>query len=410
MSISVRSGSSESKSTRRKSEVAHAAADIGDTPYNNWESFIGLWERANLIRSFVWSHESSDETALFNQFLVRVRRFFNIDFCFIALLQEGGKIIQVGVPEAALGHLPADFVRRSLDIVANSRIPVTWKQFHAKTGFRTVVVSPLSPSVGEPLGFLMLGHTRGRSFTRAELFLLQSMAGELSWAIRELRSKQSHQKLLAAGSLELKNSLHMVLGNCSRLREDEAGVLTTGQDQRLTDIEKGTRESLRTISSFLDFALAHEGRSPVLYECIDLVESIENTLLSCREKAKQAGLKLETEYADNLPRQYSTDPVRFRHVLRNLADHAIESSERGPVIIRVRKNAEFIEFYVKANEPREAGVISEPSAEVEPCGHHAGESVYDRLEMIRENLKLLNGHLHNVKRQSEGFEVSICLP
>jgi signal transduction histidine kinase len=256
----------------------------------------------------------------------------------------------------------------------------------------------------------MLGHTRGRSFTRAELFLLQSMAGELSWAIRELRSKQSHQKLLAAVSLELKSSLHMVLGNCSLLREDEEGGLTPAQNQRMTDIENGARESLRTISSFLDFALAHEGRSPVLHECIDLVELIDNTLLSCREKAKQAGLKLETEYADNLPRQYSTDPARFRHVLRNLADHAIESCERGPVLLRVRKNAEFIEFYVKANGPRAAGVISEPSTEVDTSDHHAGESVYDRLGMIRENLKLLNGHLHNVNRQSEGFEMSVCLP
>lgn len=141
-----------------------------DPAHNSWESFLELWERANLIRSFVWSQESVDETALITHFLVRIRRFFKIDFCFIALHPAGGKIMQAGVPEALLDQLPVDFIRRSMDLVANSRIPVAWNRLHAKTGFQTVVVSPLSPSVGQPLGFLMLGHLRSRHFTKAELF------------------------------------------------------------------------------------------------------------------------------------------------------------------------------------------------------------------------------------------------
>jgi hypothetical protein len=39
----------------------------------------------------------------------------------------------------------------------------------------------------------------------------------------------------------------------------------------------------------------------------------------------------------------------------------------------------------------------------------AGAFIYDRLEMIRENLKLLNGHLHFVTRPGEGYEISMCL-
>ena len=392
-----------------KQQVSMTPTALSNTEpvYNNWESFLELWERANLIRSFVWSQESADETALFTHFLVRMRRFFKIDFCFIALHQEDGKIMQAGVPEALLDQLPVDFVRRSMDVVANSRVPVAWKRLHAKTGFQTVVVSPLSPSVGQPLGFLMLGHSRARHFTKAELFLLQSLAGEVSWAVRELRSKHRHHKLLSAASLELKSSLNKVLGECTLLREAEGLVLTSDHGQKLTGIEKTIQETVRTISGFLDSMIAEEGRFAAAREKIDLVAVIEDTLLSCRDKAKEAGLELAVQYGGDLPREFWTDPVRFRHVLRNLADHAIEISRQGAVLISVWKNSEFVEFNVKVSEPQ-AVAGAEPRVE-SVARVRAGDFVYDRLEMIRENLKLLNGHLHFVKRPGEGFEISMCL-
>jgi signal transduction histidine kinase len=403
------SGTSASRVLNKRRFVIDGAANM-DPTYSNWESFIGLWERANLIRSFIWSQESADETALFTQFLVRLRRFFKIDFCFIALQQEDEKTIQKGVPETLLDQLPVDFVRRSMDLVAASRIPIAWKQLHTKTGFRTVVVSPLSPTVGQPLGFLMLGHLRNRHFTKAELFLLQSLAGEVSWAVRELRSKRSHHKRLAVASLELKNSLNMVLAECSLLREIEEEALPADRSQRLLSIERNTQETLRTICSFLDTRIAGEGSLTVPRENIDLAAVMEDTLLPCRDKAKAIGLELQAHYADDLPREYSTDPARFRHMLRNLADHAIDASEQSPVLICARRNSEFIEFKVQVSKPRPTKTRYNPATDPAVCGQLADECGYDRMEVIRENIRLLNGHSHFVKRPGEGFEISICLP
>ena len=135
---------------------------------------------------------------------------------------------------------------------------------------------------------------------------------------------------------------------------------------------------------------------------------IEDTLLPCRDKAKEAGVEFDAQYAGDLPREYFTDPARFRHVLRNLADHAIEVSEEGAVLISVWKNSEFVEFNAKISGPRGAANI-ESDAEAVGGGQHAGVFKSDRLELIRENLKLLNGHLHFVKRPGGGFEISICL-
>jgi signal transduction histidine kinase len=376
---------------------------------SHWDSFLRLWERANLIRSFVWSQDGTDEHALLSQFLVRMRRFFNnVDFCFGALREEGGKVTQAGVPEAILDQLPADFVRRSMDLVANSPIPVVSKQLYDKTGFQTAIVAPLSPAVGQPFGFLMLGHSRSRHFNKAELFLLQSLAGEVSWAVRELRSRRKHQELLAAASLELKNSLQMVLGECSILREVQELEPATERDRRLSSIEKNTRETLRTIGSFLDNPMAGEQRLAAARESIDLLAVVEAALVSSCLRARQAGVELQAQYASDLPGEYFTDPARFGHVVRNLVDLAIEFSEPGRLLLSVRKNSEFVEFSLRVSEPKPEAKAESRSA---VAGGQAAASNFacERLEMIRENLKLLNGHLHFVDRPGAGVEIGICL-
>ncbi|MDH3442525.1 MAG: GAF domain-containing sensor histidine kinase [Deltaproteobacteria bacterium] len=378
--------------------------------YAEWKTFVSLWERSNLIRSFVWSQESADEASLFAQFLIRVQRFFEVDSCFIALHLEGGKVVKAAVPDGLLDQLPVDFVNRSLDLVANSRIPIIWNELHDTPEFHTVVVSPLSPAVGQPMGFLMLGHSRPRHFTKAELFVLQALAGEVSWAVRELRSKHRYRKLLSAASVELKDSLNTVLGECSHLRELEGYVLMPNHDRKLASIEKNAHETLRTTRSFLDATLIDNGQFNLPREHIDLVEVVNETLLSCRGKAKDAGLELETQYGGELPREYWTDPARFRQVLRNLANHAIEVSERGPVLIHVRQNSDFVEFTVKVAESRAVDFESEPSGDEASCGHLSGDFIHDRLGTLRENVELLNGHLHIVKRPGDGIEFGMCLP
>jgi signal transduction histidine kinase len=254
----------------------------------------------------------------------------------------------------------------------------------------------------------MLGHSRSRHFTKAELFLLQSLAGEVSWAVRELRSKRKHNKVLAAASLELKNSLNMVLGECSLLREIEGSELTAGYDGELTSIENNARETLRTISSYLDAAIAQEERFSAPRENINLVAVIEAALVSCRAKARATGVELEAQYAADLPREYCTDAARFRHVLRNLTDYAVEISDHGRVLLCARKNSDYLEVTLKISEPREES--KNESRAMALCGKvYGGDFAYDRLEWIRENLKMFGGHMHFLQRPGEGVEIGVCL-
>jgi hypothetical protein len=42
--------------------------------------------------------------------------------------------------------------------------------------------------------------------------------------------------------------------------------------------------------------------------------------------------------------------------------------------------------------------------------HRPGDLAADRIGTVRENLKLLDGHLHFVTLAGERFEIALCLP
>ena len=161
--------------------------------------------------------------------------------------------------------------------------------------------------------------------------------------------------------------------------------------------------SLKTVS-----AIADGDRFAGPRENINLMAVIEAALVSCRDKAREAGVELAARYAADLPREYFTNQARFRHVLRDLADYAIVVSEQGRVLLSARKNSEFVELNLQVSEPR-TEVKTEAGAVAKGGTPHAGDFARGRLEMIRENLKLLDGHVHYVKRPVRGIEIGICL-
>src|SRR5262245_34383335 len=94
----------------------------------NWEWFVGQWERANQIRGFFWEHDTPEIRTLLAHFIVRLRRFFGVDFVFGALMVDDKKSVEVGVPQGGLNNLPPNLSQRCFQLVANSRAPITWNE------------------------------------------------------------------------------------------------------------------------------------------------------------------------------------------------------------------------------------------------------------------------------------------
>jgi hypothetical protein len=215
-----------------------------------WATFPGLWERANLVRAFLWHQQCADAQSLLKQFLVRLRRFYGVDFCFGALLADRHELIDAAVPLEGLDRLPANFARRCLDLVAHSRAPITWNEVSAEFRFQNLVLAPIVPPLGAPLGFLMLGHTHRRNYSAADLFALQALASELSWAARELQGKAKHHDDIADISRSVKNTLQLIVGSTAMIRQNLGGALSADQKKCLGNIEANIDELLEQLNRF----------------------------------------------------------------------------------------------------------------------------------------------------------------
>ncbi len=213
----------------------------------DWSSLGGLWDRAALIRAFLWHQQYDDAKALLIQFLVRLRRFYGSDFCSGGLV-DGESLTAAAVPEAGLEQLPGNFAGRCLDLVAHARAPITWNEVNAEFGFRSMVVAPVAPPSGTPVGFLMLGHTSRRVYTAAELFVLQNLASEFAWVAREFHSQKQHRARVADLSHDVKNTLQLIVGYAGLIRQNLNGVLGGEQEQLFANIESGVERILRQLN------------------------------------------------------------------------------------------------------------------------------------------------------------------
>ena len=392
-------------SSRTPTEDSHpkvAAKWNSHRPRQNgaaWESFLALWQRAEILRSFIWNQEYSDEKILLRQLLIRLRRFFHAEFCFAALYEENAKTVQVSDPETAADRLPANFVRHTLDLLKNSRSPLAWNELGKESSFRNVVVAPIPGAVGNPIGFIVVAQLHQDDRVQGEIVLLQALASELGWALRRLRMQSQQHKLLAGVSHELKNSLNVIMGDCALLRDVLEAQPELDSCHELTSIDKMSQEILDLIRNALDANLLAEGKSVVFEGAVGLVDLLEEALFPCREKAKAADIALVINYAQDLPEEVSTDVMRLKQVIRNLVNQAVEFPEREIVQVTVKRKDEVLEVNV-------AGLRLD--GEQEP--RHDWDLGAGALESIREQLESLAGHMHLVSRPGLGYEVTLCLP
>lgn len=366
----------------------------------HWDAFLSLWERAQLLRSFLQSQECTDESVLLKQLLMRIRRFFSGDFCFAALYsEENARQTQVGIPENAADHLPANFVRQTLDLLGSSRVPLTWKQLSKESGFRNVVVAPIAAEVGKPMGFLMLAHGQHKGLGPQELFVLQWLAGELAWALRGMGAMQRQQKVLSHVSHELKNALSVIIGGCALLREQLEPQLRRDERFELNSIDQMSQEILSLVHHLQGASLTHEGKIPALVGEVKLAELLEEVFKLAREKAQAANVLLQVESAVDLPAEIATDGARLKQLLRTLLLHAIECSVRRVVKFAVKRRAEILEMTVSGIHQNKANGEDSTRA-----------SFNGRGETLKEQLEVLGGHMHLVSRAPQGYEVTVCLP
>jgi len=250
----------------------------------------------------------------------------------------------VGVDDAAkaVGKSDVDFftTEHALQALADEReilrtgVPIldkeereTWPDGHTTWAASTKM--PLYDEAGNIVGTFGLS----RDITERK----QAEAALVAAKEAAEAANRAKSSFLANMSHEIRTPLNAIIGMTEL-------VLDTGLTAQQRDFLGAVRDSgealLAVINDILDFSKIEAGRIVLDRTPFDLRESLGDTLKSFAARAHRQGLELACAIHPEVPRMVVGDYNRLRQVVVNLIGNAIKFTDRGEVVVEVRRESQ----------------------------------------------------------------------
>jgi two-component system, sensor histidine kinase len=246
---------------------------------------------------------------------------------------------------------------------------------------------------------------------------LEELAANLRDARREAESaSEAKSVFLANMSHEIRTPFHGLLGMLSLLRE-------TGLNPRQIDYLRTATESadhlLAILNDILDMSQLESGRMTLAPAPVDLRAMLRDveSLMRPQAHAKHLALHLDTD--PGVPERVMADATRVKQVVFNLLSNAIKFSERGAVVLDLRRRegpngAPELEFIVSdtgigMDEATLASLFNRfMQGDASPSRRHGGAGL--GLEISRNLARLMGGDVTARSKPGEGSTFSFRMP
>lgn len=219
-------------------------------------------------------------------------------------------------------------------------------------------------------------------------------------------------EFLANVSYELRSPLNVIIGFAEILRNEYFGELNSRQRGYATGILDASHHLLALINDILDLSSFEAGQLELERERFDLRAALEATLALARERARQQGLTLALECADDLG-EIEADERRIKQALFNLLSNAVKfTPEGGRVALGAERRGEEAAIWVADNgvgiDPEERELVFEKFRRGRRAQRRHGAGL--GLSLVKSIVELHGGRVELESEVGVGTRVTCVLP
>ncbi len=162
------------------------------------------------------------------------------------------------------------------------------------------------------------------------------------------KANQAKSAFLAVVSHEIRTPMNGVVGMVQLLQDT---ALTKTQHNYIDTIYKSSETMMALLNDILDFEKIEHGGMELENIDFDLHQLANDIVVLMSGHAAQKNILIKTEIDPRVPKIVSGDPTRIRQVILNLINNAIKFTNKGNVLLEIKKltdeNNSLINFAIK---------------------------------------------------------------
>lgn len=145
-------------------------------------------------------------------------------------------------------------------------------------------------------------------------------------------ANETSKDYLANVSHELRSPLTAILGSAELLLDQPGPDHVAASAER---IRKNGRLLLQVVDNLLELQRIECGEAVLDARSFSPGEALAEVAKSLKPQIAAGGLTLELSVTPDVPASIVSDPVKFRHIIRNLLDNAQDSTTTGGILVRM---------------------------------------------------------------------------